>query len=332
MWLQEPPRQSGDFASCKADAAGGRIDQTDDAARYRGFAGTAFADDAERAALAQGQRHVLGGRDVAGSAEQRALAIDFAKFVGLQHDGFLGIGARRARHEARHGGEQVAGVFHGRAAQDGIQRGGFDEPSLPHDGDAIGNLGDHAHVVGDEQHGGAVIALQVADQREDLLLRGDVEGRRRLIRDQEFWLQHQRHRDHDALALAARQPVRIGGKDPFDLGQPHLFHHLEDALAPGAGVEIGMGPQHLVDLAADRHHRIECRHRFLENHRHGGRAQLPQAAVACGEQLFTDQFDAAAGGDQRTFLQQAHHGQRGHRFAGSAFADQAQRLALDDLQ
>ena len=57
-------------------------------------------------------------------------------------------------------------------------------------------------------------------------------------------------------------------------------------------------------------------------------AQLPQAAVARGQQFLADQFDAAAGRDQRVLLQQAHHGQRGDGFAGAAFADQAQRLAF----
>ena len=182
--------------------------------------------------------------------------------------------------------------------------------------------------MGDEQHRGAVIALQVADQSQDLLLRGDVERGGRLVRDQELRLQHQRHRDHDALALAAGQAMRVGGEDALDLRQPHLLHHVEDALAPRARVEIGVGAQHLVDLAADRHHRIERGHRLLEDHRHPRGAQLPQAAVARGQQFLADQLHAAAGRHQRVLLQQAHHGQRGDRFARAAFADQAQRLAL----
>ncbi len=200
--------------------------------------------------------------------KKRALAIDLAEFVGFQHHRFGGLGARRARHQARHRREQVAGVFHRRRAQDAVERAGLDQPAVAHHRDAVGDLGDHAHVVGDEQHGGAVIALQVADQGQDLLLRGDVERRGRLVRDQQFRLQHQRHRDHDALALAARQPVRIGGEDALHLGQPDLLHHRQNLLAPRAGVEIGMDAQHLVDLAADRHHRIERRHRLLKDHRH----------------------------------------------------------------
>ena len=104
-------------------------------------------------------------------------------------------------------------------AQDGVERAGFDQPAAAHHGDAIGDLGDHAHVMGDEQHCGAVIALQVADQGQDLLLRGDVERRGRLVGDQQFRFEHQRHRDHDALALAAGQTVRIGSEDTLDLGQ-----------------------------------------------------------------------------------------------------------------
>ncbi len=77
--LQQPPRQLGDFAAGKPDAAGGRIDQPDDAARHRRFAGAAFADDAERAALAQRQCDILGGRHFAHRAEEGALAIDLAE-------------------------------------------------------------------------------------------------------------------------------------------------------------------------------------------------------------------------------------------------------------
>ena len=213
-----------------------------------------------------------------------------------------------------------------------MQRTGLDQLAVTHHRDAVGDLGDHAHVVGDEENRGAVIPLQVADQGQDLLLRGDVERGGRLVRDQQFRFQHQRHRDHDALALAAGKPVRVGGEDARDFGQPDVLHHVEDALLARAGVEIGVGAQHLVDLAADRHHRIERRHRLLEDHRHGGGAQLPQPAVAGGEDVLADQFDSSARRDQRAFLQQAHHRQRRHGFARAAFADQAQRLALAHLQ
>ena len=86
--LQRPARQIGDFSPGKPDAAGGRIDQPDDAARHRRFAGPAFADDAQRAALAQAQRDILGGRYFADATEEGVLAIDLAELVGLENYGF----------------------------------------------------------------------------------------------------------------------------------------------------------------------------------------------------------------------------------------------------
>src|SRR5215217_4362660 len=111
-----------------------------------------------------------------------------------------------------------------------------------------------------------------------------------------------------------------------------MLHHRQNLLAPGAGVEIGMDAQHLVDLAADRNHRVERRHRLLKDHRHPRGAQLAQPAVAGGQQFLADQLDAAAHGHQRALLQQPHHGQRGYGLAGAAFADHAQRFAFAYLQ
>ena len=88
--------------------------------------------------------------------------------------------------------------------------------------------------------------------------------------------------------------MRIGGKDAFDVGQPDMIHHRKDLVPALPRVEVGVNAQHFVDLFSDRHHRIERRHRLLKDHRHGGGAQLPQAAIAGAEKLFANQLDAAA--------------------------------------
>ncbi len=126
--------------------------------------------------------------------------------------------------------------------------------------------------------------------------------------------------------------MRVRGEDALHIRQPHMLHHRQDFLTPRAGVEIGVGAQHLVDLAADRHDGIERGHRLLEDHRHPRGAELPQPPVAGGEQFLADQFDVAARRHQRALLLQAHHGERCHRLARAAFADQAERLAFTDLQ
>src|SRR3546814_10531586 len=64
--------------------------------------------------------------------------------------------------------------------------------------------------MGDEEDGHAVAPLDVLDERQDLRLRRHIEGRGRLVGDQQRRLQGERHGDHDALALAAGKLVRVG--------------------------------------------------------------------------------------------------------------------------
>ena len=54
-----------------------------------------------------------------------------------------------------------------------------------------------------------VLGDEGAQQVEDLRLDRDVERRRRLVGDQQLRLAGERHRDHRALAHAARELVRI---------------------------------------------------------------------------------------------------------------------------
>ena len=79
-----------------------------------------------------------------------------------------------------------------------------------HHVDPVGEAADDAEIVGDEDDRHAEPALQVGEQRQDLRLDGDVERGRRLVGDQDVRIVGERHGDHHALALAARQFVRIG--------------------------------------------------------------------------------------------------------------------------
>ena len=59
---------------------------------------------------------------------------------------------------------------------------------MPHDGDAIGEAGDHREIMRDEDQAHAVLVDQPLQQLEDLRLGGDVERGRRLVGDQQFRL------------------------------------------------------------------------------------------------------------------------------------------------
>ncbi|MNV47389.1 hypothetical protein D3C71_1392570 [compost metagenome] len=149
--------------------------------------------------------------------------------------------------------------------------------------------------------------LQLQDQRQNLLLGRHVQRRGGLVGDEQFGVQDQRHADDDALALAARQLMRIGLVDALYVRQPHRLQHVQDLALAGGSIHAAVGAQHLVDLPAHRAHRIERRHGFLEHHGHAGGAQLAQALGRTRQHVFAVKQDAARAGPQRVGRQQAHH-------------------------
>ena len=213
-----------------------------------------------------------------------------------------------------------------RVRQQLTHRRELDQLAPPQHRDPIGDLRDDAEIVRDEQNAGAVQSLHLPDQRENLRLRGDIERGRRLVGDQELRIEHQGHRDHDALALSAGQLMRIRRYHPLDVRQMDVADDLRHARAPLGGAHRCMRRQDLVDLLAAAHHRVERRHRLLEDHRHAGAAQLAQSRFAGGEQILAlEQHPPAAG--RELGRQQSHRRLRDHRFAGARFSYQADDLA-----
>src|SRR5206468_7834808 len=74
---------------------------------------------------------------------------------------------------------------------------------------ARGDVLHHREIVCDEDVGEAELALQVLQQVDHLRLDRDIERRYRLVAHDEARLDRERPRDADALALAARELVRI---------------------------------------------------------------------------------------------------------------------------
>ena len=85
----------------------------------------------------------------------------------------------------------------------------LDHVAAVHHEDVLAHLGDDAEVVRDHDDGGVQPLLQVAHEVEDLRLDRDVERGRRLVGDEQFRIARERHGDHDALAHAAGELVRI---------------------------------------------------------------------------------------------------------------------------
>jgi len=195
----------------------------------------------------------------------------------------------------------------------------------------VGNLGHHAHVVRDEQHRTALLALQLGDQAQDFLLRGHIQRGGRLIANQQRRFEDHRHRDHDALTLPPAQLVRKTAQHALGLGQLDALEHAQDLGAALGRRPVGVRGQQFVDLIAATHDRVEGRHRLLEHHAHGLAAQLAQPQGRSLQQRFTlEQHLAAA--DLHLTRQQAHHGGGHDRLARAGLAHHAQRLARLDRE
>ena len=69
--------------------------------------------------------------------------------------------------------------------------------------DPVGDIFDHAQVVGDEQIGAGGFFLDILHQVDHLGLNGYVQGRNALVRDDQLRVHDQCPGDAHALALAA---------------------------------------------------------------------------------------------------------------------------------
>ena len=85
----------------------------------------------------------------------------------------------------------------------------LDLPARVHHHHPVGDAGDDAEVVGDQQDRRARAVLDALEHVEHLRLDRDVERGRRLVGDEQVGIVRDRHRDHRPLAHAARVLVRI---------------------------------------------------------------------------------------------------------------------------
>ena len=70
----------------------------------------------------------------------------------------------------------MLGVGIGGVVADLLPGAGFYDAAVLHDGDAVGEVADEGHGVGDEEAGERVALLEVAEEVDDLGGYGDVEG------------------------------------------------------------------------------------------------------------------------------------------------------------
>jgi hypothetical protein len=125
-----------------------------------------------------------------------------------------------------------------------------------------------------------------------------------------------------AMAMRWRMPPEnwcgIGGEPGLRIGNADAPQHVRGALALLA-LRTGLAVLDVGHLAADRQHRVQRRHRVLEDHRDAPAAQTPHLLFVELQQVLPVEQDLAAG-DLGIAGQQPHDGgdQRGLAAAGLA--------------
>src|SRR5690606_13894581 len=305
-------------------AAVGR-DQSGERAPQGGLARPRFAHQTYGFASLNSQRNILQRLNLAPPIGTKSLVqvLDHhQRRSGRCHHLTLGF--------VRHGGNQLARIGRLRTIQDVCRSALLYHLAMAHYHDAVGDLGHHAEIVSDENHPYAHARLDVLDHGQDLGLSRDIERRGRFVGNEYVGLHRQRHGNHHALALAARQLERVGVDDLAGIAQHHLWKQLQHRGATRLDRHIGMTLEHLVDLAADAHDGVQGRHRLLEHHAERLAAQVLPVLGREPGQLPPAITDATALYPQLACWQQPHQRMRRDRLARTRLADDAKNFVLVD--
>jgi hypothetical protein len=219
-----------------------------------------------------------------------------------------------------------------RIVQDLGSRARFDDRSVLHDGDPVGNFRDYAKIVRDEKESSPPGLLQVLDKSQNLRLRGHVERRCWLVGDDDLRIEDERHRDHSSLPLSTWELMRERIIDALRIGQRRRREQLKDSRPALSARERCMRPEGLGDLSTDGHQWIERRHGLLEDHGDLRAAKGPHPRRICLKQVPASEGDLATRDPEARAPEQTHHGSAGHWFAWPRLADQAEDLIRRQIE
>ena len=210
------------------------------------------------------------------------------------------------------------------------------QPSRIHHCDLVRDLDEQREVMRDEQRREPEPVAKPDQLLEDLSLRDDVEGGRRLVEDHHLGFERERHRDHRPLPHATGQLVRVA-PEPVGIDADQLEHRPRHLMSGGSRQVRPMHTKHVVELGTDADHRVESVHRALQHDRDLGPPHRAQrvgvgsehvdgpARSFTADRLGVEKNLAVCDHGRRT--QQADGGQRERGLATSTLTGQAQHAS-----
>ena len=259
-------------------------------------------------------------RRLAGAADRFRPVAAVGETAAVDHIGRARHGAPD-RDEPRHANigrrfrqQKPQGVRMERLPLDGSGVADFEQRAGVEHIDALAGREREPQVVGNEDEAHVSLALDTPQELDDLRLGRYVERRRGLVGDEQLRVASKSGGKCDALAHAARQLEwhAAGYILVDDADFREATFHLRRAR--GARGEFGPAAQHLVDVVAASHERIQHRERILHKHRHAKPADLAEFALGKPHQGDAVERDVACGIYARR--QYAGDRPRGERFSG----------------
>lgn len=236
----------------------------------------------------------------------------------------VGPGQRNGPHEAL-----AVGVLHG--AEDPVDIAVLDGDPGVHHGRPGTGLHDETEIVRDVEHRHVVVPGNVGDEFDDPRFHGDVESRCRFVEKQQVRSGQQRHGDDHALLLSAGHLVHVGSHDAVGIGKLHPLQHVARPFPGFAFVDGLVVERHLGELPARGEAGIEGVRRLLVDHGDLVATQPSEVFVVEGGKVASLEEDPAT--DHAPVVAEvAQDGERDRGLAAPGLADEADALALEELQ
>ena len=207
----------------------------------------------------------------------------------------------------------------------------FDDASRVHDVEMVGVFSDHAQVVRNEQQRKMQALAHVAQQIENLALDRHVERGRWLVRDEKHGLCCDGQRNHRALAEPSAQLMRIGAGSAVRVRNANRVEQFEDSVLGRASARETVDRQCFLNLRANRVHRIEGNHGFLEHNTDLAPADQAHLFVVEIEKIPSVEEDTA-GHDSSRRLNQLDNGQSRNRLSAAGLSDETECVAVGDRE